>query len=74
MTLQTFIAAHKITHAELATALGIDRSTVSLKVGGQRRWFEAELVRLLAFLRQRTGEDVTFEMLFESELSPAVGE
>jgi transcriptional regulator with XRE-family HTH domain len=67
MTLKTFLQEQQITQAETAEALGIDSSTLSLKLSGQRPWFEREINAVLAFLRQRTGQSVTFEQLFGAE-------
>ena len=67
MDLRTYLRDKAITQAETAIALGIDSSTLSLKLSGQRPWFGVEIKAVLSYLRTRTGEDVTFEQLFGSD-------
>lgn len=71
MTLRTFLAENGISIGELAAGIGLERSTAGNKVYGLRPWFAEEAGRVLAFLRQRTGQDLSFEHLFGSPDLPA---
>jgi transcriptional regulator with XRE-family HTH domain len=71
MTLKDFTERKGIRQVEIAEVLGLDQSTVSLKLAGRRPWFVQEVAALLAFLRHKTGEDVTFEQLFGAPDFPA---
>lgn len=75
MSLRAFLQDHGITQAETASVLGLDPSTLSLKLSWQRPWFSDEVAKVLTFLRARTGEPVTFEQFFaDSDITSAVGE
>jgi transcriptional regulator with XRE-family HTH domain len=64
MNLKPFLEANGVKQVELVDALGLDSSTVSLKLSGDRRWFQEEVDRVLAFLTQRLGRPVTYEEAF----------
>ena len=75
MTIRPFIAKHKISVGELAAGIGLQRSTVGNKLYGLRPWTAEEAAAAIRFLRDRTGEDVTFESLFGGpDLRAAAGE
>ncbi len=71
MRLRTFLGSHQISVSELATGIGLERSTAGNKIYGLRPWTTCEAARVLSFLRQRTGEDITFEQLFGGPDLPA---
>ena len=62
--LAAFLATNGISRAEVASALGVDLSTVSRKVGGTRSFRLDEVTKLLGFLSQRLGRRVAFADLF----------
>lgn len=76
MNLKPFLEANGIKQAELVEALGLDHSTVSLKLSGDRRWYQADIDRLLTFLSDRFGRPVTYEEAFNgpAALPAAVNE
>jgi len=49
---------------DLAKALGLDPSTVSRKISGDRPWKQMEIQGLIAFLSERLSRPVTYEELF----------
>jgi hypothetical protein len=54
-----------VPQVELAAGIGIAESTLSLKLKGERRWRVEEANRVLAYLRERTGdESLTLDLLF----------
>jgi transcriptional regulator with XRE-family HTH domain len=62
--LAAFLADHGVSRTEVASALGVDLSTVSRKVGGTRSFRLDEVTKLLGFLTLRLGRRVTFADLF----------
>jgi transcriptional regulator with XRE-family HTH domain len=70
MALGEVLKANDIKQRDLATALDVREETVSRWVNGENLPDGPNAGRLLAFLRDRTGEDVTFEQLFGATTLP----
>jgi len=73
--LARFLQTHDITQANLAQGIGVSGAYVSMLLSGKSGASLQTANAILSFLRERTGEPVTFEQLFGSPaLAPAVGE
>ena len=66
MSLRNLLGKHGISQAELARGLGVDRSTISLKLSGLRGWRQDEINRVLDFLEARLGRRVPYEKVFRN--------
>ena len=66
-----FLKANDITQTEIAEDLGLDSSSVSRKVGGERQWKLNEIQAVIIFLSRRLGRPVTYEELFGSTVAAA---
>lgn len=64
MSLKAFLEQNGIKQVELAGALELDPSTVSQKLSEDRRWYQAEIDRVLVFLTGKIGRPVTYEEAF----------
>lgn len=71
MSLESFLVDHGVTQTDLGAVLGCDPSAISHKLAGRRPWFRDEITTVLRYLRDRTGEPVTFEQLFDEPCMPA---
>jgi hypothetical protein len=67
MNLKPFLESNGIKQVELATTLELDPSTVSLKLSGERPWFQEEVDLVLAFLGRRLNRTVTYEEAFNGK-------
>lgn len=67
MNLKTFLEANGIKQVELASCLELDPSTVSLKLSGERPWFQGEVDVVLGFLAARLERPVTYEEAFNGK-------
>lgn len=66
MSLRTLLGKHGITQAELARGLGVNRSTISLKLSGLRGWRREEINQVLDFLEARLGRRIPYEKVFRN--------
>lgn len=65
---ERFLDANGFTQTEVAEAAGIERSTFSRKVGGDRPWRLTEIQAIVAFASERLGRAVTYEEVVGSPL------
>jgi len=71
MTPRSYLADHGISTREAAEGIRMKRSALGNKLVGLRPWKADEISRFLTWLRERTGEPVTFEQLFGEPSLPA---
>lgn len=69
--LQQVFERHGLTQLGVARDLGISQGYLSELCTGSRVPSIPMAMNLLSFLRQRTGEEITFELLFGTPALPA---
>jgi transcriptional regulator with XRE-family HTH domain len=58
-----------LTQGDLASAMGVDPSTISNKLAGRRSWSREEINAALAFLR-KFEPGLSYEQLFDATEAP----